>query len=79
MEQYAMAISKGSKRVYVIRCSFCCHVRISDGYGCRLGQYPCEACPDFEPVMNISERVEEIFNKLPDGAGKVFAAAEKCG
>lgn len=72
MEQYKMPIVIGDKRIYLVNCSFCTHVLLPDGYHCGLGLEPGEQCCRYETVENITARIDEIFEKLPDGAGADF-------
>jgi hypothetical protein len=67
-----MPMSMGDKRIYMTHCSFCRHLLLPDGYHCRLGLKPDDACVSFDPVESVTARVNELFGKLPDGAGAEF-------
>lgn len=76
MERESMGIQMDGKRICVIRCSFCEHVQLPDGYTCALGLPTDENCPRFSAAPDIRRRVEEIFEKLPDGAGAELSAVD---
>lgn len=69
---YMMPMSRGDSRIYLIRCSFCRHLLLPDGYRCALGLKPDDSCSSFDKVESVSARVDELFDKLPDGAGAEF-------
>lgn len=70
MDLFRMPISMGEKRIFFIRCSFCSHLQLPDGYHCADGHVPCDECPQFDQVTDVDARVRKIFSMLPDGAGR---------
>lgn len=64
---HVMGVSKGKKHICVTRCCFCENCKVTNSCACSLKLKPMENCEKFHAVASVSERVNELFVKLPDG------------
>lgn len=79
MSEYKMPVIKGDKMIYFILCSFCKNVQLPGGFECSLKMTPNDPCLFFEQVDSVKERVDEIFERLPDRAGSDMITGDKDG
>lgn len=63
---YTMRYTDNDKTIYAALCCFCVHSVVRDDVSCTFG-LPCrDHCAQFAPIGDITARMKELVEKLPD-------------
>ncbi|MEG0157214.1 MAG: hypothetical protein RR626_06000 [Anaerovoracaceae bacterium] len=58
------------KTIRITLCAFCNYAEISKRCSCKLNLPEKDNCPEFSPVCMVSERFQELIDKLPPHYGE---------